>query len=44
MIYETIALAVEEGVATVTLSRPDKMNALTTQMIHEIIYACDRID
>lgn len=44
MIYETIALAVEEGVATVTLSRPDKMNALTTQMIHEIIDACDRID
>ena len=39
MEYETITLSEEAGVATLMLNRPDKMNALTTQMRAEIAYA-----
>ena len=39
MDYETITLANDNGVATVTLNRPDKMNALTSQMRAEITHA-----
>lgn len=39
MHYETIRLTHEAGVATVTLTRPDVMNALNTQMRAEITHA-----
>jgi len=39
MDYETITLDERDGVATLTLNRPDKMNALTTQMRAEITFA-----
>ncbi|MFK7835094.1 MAG: enoyl-CoA hydratase-related protein [Sulfitobacter sp.] len=39
MEYQTITYTVEEGVALITMARPDKMNALTTQMRAEIAHA-----
>ena len=42
--FETILYSVEDGVATITLNRPDKMNAFTTQMRDEMIAAFDRTD
>ena len=34
--YETIQYAVEDPVATITLNRPDRLNAVTGQMLNEI--------
>jgi enoyl-CoA hydratase/carnithine racemase len=42
--YEQIILDVADGVATLTLNRPDKLNAFTGQMAGEIIDAVDRTD
>ncbi|MBM1687995.1 enoyl-CoA hydratase-related protein [Sulfitobacter geojensis] len=39
MDYQTITYSVENDIATLTLSRADKMNALTTQMRAEITHA-----
>ncbi|KIN64766.1 Enoyl-CoA hydratase/isomerase family protein [Sulfitobacter noctilucicola] len=39
MDYQTITYTLEDGIAVLTLSRADKMNALTTQMRAEIAHA-----
>lgn len=44
MSYEQIEYGVADGVATITLHRPDKMNAFTGTMMNEIIGAFDEID
>ena len=44
MDYEQIRYAVSDGIATITLNRPDKLNAFTAQMMHEMIDAFDRVD
>lgn len=42
--YETIQLEVANGVATLTLDRPDRMNAFTDQMVRDMIAAFDETD
>lgn len=42
--FETIQLAVADGVATLTLNRPDRMNAFTDVMAREMIKAFDITD
>ncbi|WP_375228012.1 enoyl-CoA hydratase-related protein [Roseobacter sp. S98] len=39
MDYQTLICTEQSGVATITLNRPDRMNALTTQMRAEVAYA-----
>ncbi len=39
MQYETITLEITDGLAVLTLNRPDKMNSLTSQMRAEITHA-----
>ncbi len=42
--YSQIDLHISEGIATLTLNRPEKMNAFTGTMMNEIIDAMDRTD
>ena len=44
MELEHIDYRVREGIATITLDRPDALNAFTTTMQHELIATFDRID
>jgi enoyl-CoA hydratase/carnithine racemase len=44
MTYQHIGYRVEDKVATVTLDRPDAMNAFTTRMMHELLDVIARID
>ena len=44
MSFETILLDVADGVATITLNRPEKLNAFTPKMAFEMIEALDRTD
>ena len=44
MSYETIKYEVEDNILTLTLHRPEKMNAFTGQMMLDMIDAFDRAD
>jgi enoyl-CoA hydratase/carnithine racemase len=39
MIYSTVTLAQDDGACVITLNRPDKRNAVSVQMMHEIAAA-----
>ena len=41
MKYETIKYEVESNILTLTLNRPEKLNAFTGQMMDELISAFD---
>jgi enoyl-CoA hydratase/carnithine racemase len=42
--FDALRYAVEDGVCTLTLDRPDKLNAVTGAMIDEMLRALDRAD
>jgi enoyl-CoA hydratase/carnithine racemase len=42
--YEDIVYEVRDGIALLTLDRPDRMNTLTYRMVDELIDAIDRVD
>jgi enoyl-CoA hydratase/carnithine racemase len=42
--FETLLYSLEDGIATITLNRPDKLNAFTTQMMSDMIAAFDHTD
>jgi enoyl-CoA hydratase/carnithine racemase len=44
MAYQTIKYDVEDGILTLTLSRPERLNAFTGDMMNEMIDAFDRAD
>ena len=44
MDFETVLYAVDDGVATITLNRPERLNAVNTTVIHELVAAFDRAD
>ena len=44
MSYDTLQLEIAGEVATITLNRPDKRNAISTQMIEELLVALEKIE
>jgi methylglutaconyl-CoA hydratase len=44
MSYQALQLASEPGIATITLNRPDKRNAISMQLIDELLTALDEIE
>jgi methylglutaconyl-CoA hydratase len=43
MAYNTIQLAIASGVATITLNRPDKRNAISYELIDDLLAAFDEV-
>jgi methylglutaconyl-CoA hydratase len=44
MTFQTLQLAYDAGVATITLNRPEKRNALSLQLLDELLAALDEIE
>lgn len=44
MNYKTIQLAHESGVATITLNRPDKRNAISFELIDDLLHALKEVE
>src|SRR6266404_2609760 len=43
MNYKTVQLAYDSGVATITLNRPDKRNAISFELIDDLLRALDEV-
>jgi methylglutaconyl-CoA hydratase len=43
MNFTTIQLAYDAGVATITLNRPDKRNAISFELIHDLLHAFEEV-
>ncbi len=44
MTYQTLLTELDAGILTVTLNRPDRLNAFTTKMLEELLDVIDAID
>ena len=44
MSYSTILYEIEESILTITLNRPEALNAFNNDMLEELLDACDRAD
>jgi methylglutaconyl-CoA hydratase len=44
MTYSSIQLKHDSGIATITLNRPDKRNAITSQLMDELLSALDEVE
>jgi methylglutaconyl-CoA hydratase len=44
MAYNTIQLAYDSGIAAITLNRPDKRNAISFELVDELMLALDEIE
>ena len=42
--FETLLYDVADGICTITLNRPEKLNAFNTQMMQEMMAAFDATD
>ena len=44
MTYQTIQLAIDAGVATITMNRPEKRNAVSFELVDELMAALDAVE
>jgi methylglutaconyl-CoA hydratase len=44
MTYQTIQLTYDSGIATITFNRPDKRNAVSFQLVEELVTALDEVE
>ncbi len=44
MAYETLETDLADGIFTLTLNRPDRLNAFTSQMLQDLLHVFDEID
>src|SRR4051812_25046611 len=42
--FEAIRTEIDDGILTITLDRPDRLNAFTAQMMKELVAAFDQAD